>query len=692
MNFNSSKKPVEETPITGKPAILEVSEISDKMSKYGVKVLPDIKAKTSLQNPSPPITIEMQQNATVIDIQSDSGIDTKTPSFEEVDLSPPTAHQEKPNAVTTTFKDTNMKTILVKGIQNLKEKLNNHIQKSGEKIISKEPDTQKVEVKKIEEEHSSPKTTSSSPETDFKAQEDLNLRLRSGSASSNETDESLAKKSKRKAPPPPVTLPDMEKDSDFNLLNEIENEVNKNNYECKDSDSETETDNINTIELNASHITVHHIPEESNRKAASLGDLSKITDADSPVPLERAVSLELTEHTPRGSKKRKAPMPPEENLSSEELFSKDSKSDLGLSKLKKSSLFGTLEEAVKGKDGDSISITSDTDDNLLTSSTPMKVLDDDNKFLSIDSCSNISWELNFELQDDSKDNVFLDIDEKVPDLPTSPMPNLPTYVTEIKVSNGDECDMSNVNSSDLTLFVTAAEISNSENSNSDSNESKDTSKTLEFINDQITNTNDDQTINQHSDENKENSNDSLENSSNDCETEESKDSSLDTVKEISYTNGISEDHSVKVTSIETKNNVANQKNYKFSKENMSDEQILALNSTSPVQTPNLKYNKINNGETVSNKIKSPNSTNKLPKLSQSVSPVKAAGSRIPIRANTEPSLKVSLINKDDIVVSKPRKYKLSEDGIVTFASSNHLPSPAHKTSVLSETRHNGLNR
>lgn len=664
-----------------------MSEISDKLSKFGVKVLPDIKAKSTVQNSAAPVTFEMQQNATVIDIQSDSGIDTKTPSsFEEVDLSPTMSHQEKPNPLATTFKDNNMKTILVKGIQNLKDKLNNHIQKSTEKL-TKEPETQKIESKKVEPDASPKLSVSSKTETEFKPQEDINLRLRSNSVSSNETDDLAAKKSKRKAPLPPITLPDIEKDSDFNLLNEIENEVNKNNYDCKDSDSETETDNINTIELNASHITVHHIPEESNRKAASLGDLSKITDTDSLVPLERAVSLELTEHTPRGSKKRKAPMPPEENVSSEELFSKDSKSDMGLSKLKKSSLFGTLEEAVRTKDDDNSSIISDTNDNLLTSSTPMKI-DDDNKFLSMDSCSNISWELNFDLQDDSKDNVFLD-DEKVPDLPTSPMPNFPTYVTEIKVSNGDESDMSEVNSSDVTLFVTAAEISANEKSlASETNYSKDESKTLEFIEDKTNASNHNSDV---ADTIKENSTD-VENSI-DYENDDSKDdSSVDTVKEITYTNGISEDHTVKVTSVETKNNT---KNFKFSKENMSDEQILALNST----TPNLKYSKMNNGETptVTSKIKSPNSMNKLPKLSQSVSPVKAAVSRIPVRANTEPSLKVSLINKDDMVVSKPRKYKLSEDGIengkpVTFASPNHLPSSAHKTSVLSETRHNGPNR
>ncbi|XP_065199725.1 nucleolar protein dao-5-like [Planococcus citri] len=702
LNFNSiDKKP--EPAVESKPAILEVSEISDKMFKYGVKVLPDIKTKVNLENStsSPSVTsseIQRNANSTVIDIQSDSGIDTKTPtlSFDEVDLSPPVLshHQpEKPptgNSLTSTFKDNNMKTKLVKGIQNLKEKLNNHIQKSSEKISSKDSEMQKVEKKADEmQPASSPKTTSVSTTVeivdDFKPQEDINLRLRSSSVSSNED---AAKKSKRKAPPPPVALADVE----FNLLNEIENEVNKNNnYDCKDSDSEAEPD-INTIELNSSHITVHHIPEESSRKAASLGDLSKITDTDSPVPLERAVSLELTEHTPRGSKKRKAPLPPEEDLSSEDVFLKDSKSDIGMTKLKKSSLFGTLEEAVKTKNGeDNCSISSDTNDNLLTSSTPMKLPDDDNKFLSIDShCSNISWELNFDLQDESiKDSVFADIDEKVPDLPTSPMPNLPTYVTEIKVSNGgDDEDLSKVNISDLTLFVTAAEISSGNDKINGDESTNDDSKTLEFIESKTisndTNHSASTMINDTSPVS------SPENSTNDYENEDSTkdDSSIDTVKEMTYTNGVSEDHgSPKETSIELKNST--QKNYsKFSKENMSDEQILALNSNSTSNsTPNLKYSK----------IKSPSSTNKIPKLSQSVSPVKAAGSRIPIRANTEPSLKVSLINKDDIVVPKPRKYKLSEDGLengkpATFASSNHLPSPTHKTAVLSETRHNGPNR
>lgn len=659
LNFNSSSTKSEPSEPT-KPAVLQVSEVSDKMCKFGgVKVLPDIKSQPTVVNFVVPVTnVEKQQNATVIDVEGDSGIETKTPtSFDEVDLATPGAHQPEKSSLTSTFKDHNMKKVLVKGIQNLKEKLNNHIQKSNEKVSSKEnafeshkvePDSQKTETVPVE----------------AKPGEEVELRLRSNSDGS-EAEEMAKKINKRKAPPPPpVALSDTEKDaSDFNLLNEIENEVNKNNYDCKDSDSETEADAVrNTIELNSSHITVHHMPEESSRKASSLGDLSKIGDNDlSLVPLERAVSLELTEHTPRGSKKRKAPMPPEES-SDEALFKEPKLEPVTSSKLKKSNMFGTLEEAVKQTESDS----DDSDHEDLLTSTPMKLVDD--QFPPVDACSNISWELNFDLQDESKDDVFL-ADEKVPDLPTSPMPNLPTYVTEIKVSNDNET--TSVNSSDVTLFLTAAEASSDESclANSSSTFENDDETKSPTITDY------DEKMDSH-----------------ELESEGSKDdSSIDTVKDASCNGSVEESHSNKTESVDSKSAVSSNKVFRFSKENMSDEQILAMNTTSTQPTPRYR----SGNESSPTKIKSPGSTTKLPKLSQSISPVRAVGSRIPVRANTEPSLKVSLINKDD-VLSKTRKYKLSDDAVengkVTFTSTNHLPSSVHKTSVLSESRHNGPNR
>ncbi len=677
-----------ETSGSSKPALLEVSEISDKMSKYGVKVLPDIKAlPTIISVTVPVVNIEKQQNATVIDIQSDSSIEIQTPpSSDEIDLFPPSSNVVQINDKSTlvsTFKDNNMKKVLVKGIQNLKEKLNSHMQKSTDKLSSKENISETIKMEAKTELKTAPDVVDGS-----KAENEIDLRLRSSSASSDELDDSAKKAtSKRKAPAPPVILSEITKEqSDFNLLNEIENEVNKNNYE-KESDSEGETETgSNTIELNSSHITIHHVPEESNRKAASLGDLSKIVDLDlSSVSLERAVSLELAEHTPRGSKKRKAPMPPEEVAIEESLLGKDTKLDVG-PKLKKSSLFGTLEEAVKPIDSESILSDSES---MPTSSTPMKALEEDNRLFSMGAYSNATWELNFDLQDDGRDGVLVDGgDEKVPDLPNSPMPNLPTYVTEIKVSNGD--DITKVNSDDLTIFMTAAEVSSLHD---DSQKAAEENESHLLLSGEATDA-------------------KVESCS---EVEDSKDdSSVDTVKEMSCKGTGEESHLGLDSNSKT---AAPSRSSKFSKENMSDEQILAMNSNSPLSpTPILAINssspsslspivlqtatprhRMNNGDVTPRKHKSSSSSSKLPKLSQSVSPVRAVGSRIPVRANTEPSLKVSLINKDDII-SKMRKYKLCDDGMengrVTFSSSiHHLPSAQHKTPVLSETRHhNGPNR
>lgn len=147
-----------------------------------------------------------------------------------------------------------------------------------------------------------------------------------------------------------------------------------------DSDSEVEVAasaqaapaTLTTIELTASHVTVHHghgLDEENTRKAASLGDLSRIEDQMTGVAvLERAVSLDLD--APGHGKKRKAPAAPaldddDDDLSLDAMddvpYYKEPRLDVGLghglglntferSRLKKSSDWGTLEEALK--DGD----------------------------------------------------------------------------------------------------------------------------------------------------------------------------------------------------------------------------------------------------------------------------------------------------------------------------------------------------
>ena len=141
------------------------------------------------------------------------------------------------------------------------------------------------------------------------------------------------------------------------------------NRRISESDTDSEIQNsFTTIELNSSDITVHDTPvpeasanddedevadeDDVYRKAASLGDLSKYeAKSSSAALLERAQSLDMTEAS--NAKKRKAPMPPAEDIneSTEDLTKLDQKPAPsvaidGRSKLKKSSEWGTLEDAI----------------------------------------------------------------------------------------------------------------------------------------------------------------------------------------------------------------------------------------------------------------------------------------------------------------------------------------------------------
>lgn len=135
--------------------------------------------------------------------------------------------------------------------------------------------------------------------------------------------------------------------------------VHRRNSES-DTDSEVQN-SFTTIELNPADITIHRTPvpevndndededEEDDvyRKAASLGDLSKYENKTS-TPLERAQSLDMTD---TGSKKRKAPLPPEDiNESTEDLTKLDQMDTFDRRKLKKSNEWGTLEDVLWTKD------------------------------------------------------------------------------------------------------------------------------------------------------------------------------------------------------------------------------------------------------------------------------------------------------------------------------------------------------
>ncbi|KAK6632082.1 hypothetical protein RUM44_007112 [Polyplax serrata] len=211
------------------------------------------------------------------------------------------------------------------------------------------------------------------------------------------------KRSKGKAPPPPSS--DLSKDGRSSAspkqmsaseINEIKRDADITNYDKSnsyepderiislrddtgdaihrlpsyDSDSDTEPrlgdqiarSNSNKIELTSMQVTVHHSPTgdgkeddiEPNRKAASLGDLSKL-DSEQPlsIVLERAVSLDLADGAGQNIKKRKAPLPPSEEFPTVfDDYRKEPRLDsLGLNtfqrRLKKSSDFGTLEDALQ---------------------------------------------------------------------------------------------------------------------------------------------------------------------------------------------------------------------------------------------------------------------------------------------------------------------------------------------------------
>ena len=129
-----------------------------------------------------------------------------------------------------------------------------------------------------------------------------------------------------------------------------------------ESDTDSEIQNsFTTIELNSADITIHRtpVPEINNdedeeddvyRKAASLGDLSKY-ECKTSTTLERAQSLDMTD---TGTKKRKAPLPPEDiNESTEDLTKLDQIDTFDRRLLKKSNEWGNLEDVVWRKKLDS---------------------------------------------------------------------------------------------------------------------------------------------------------------------------------------------------------------------------------------------------------------------------------------------------------------------------------------------------
>ncbi|KAJ8970207.1 hypothetical protein NQ314_001354 [Rhamnusium bicolor] len=229
-------------------------------------------------------------------------------------------------------------------------------------------------------------------------------RRSSDDITSKEEDDLKTPKRKGKAPCPPEETKTKEPITSFDeieLINEVmaafpfkgsktnesmenlELEMHSSSEEVKDynSDSDIETDNqssVNTIELNSSEITIHHTEEEEkqNRKTASTGDLSKIqrTRKTSNGTLERAQSLDITDTgIPALTKKRKGEriedifdMATDDDLFGKVMLSKEPRLSLildGLStfqrnRLKKSTEWGNLEDAIQKLNQEDESTTS----------------------------------------------------------------------------------------------------------------------------------------------------------------------------------------------------------------------------------------------------------------------------------------------------------------------------------------------
>ncbi|XP_024083055.1 uncharacterized protein LOC106667881, partial [Cimex lectularius] len=343
--------------------------------------------------------------------------------FHEIDLEVVEPEKSKDSS------PSNVKSYLVKGIQNLKEKLHNslHMEDPHKEEVKEVKDVKEIKEIKDTKDAKETKEFSTVPTSgkiivgDGFVTADLivpEVVEKAGTAAKESRKSSIvtdahdevdnkysldiedpiaAKRNKRKAPMPPQDAED-----EHESLHSVHSE----------SDSEA-GDTCGTIELNSTHITVHQVPQDNeSRKASSLGDLSRY-EADSVVLLERAVSLDLGDGAP-GCKKRKAPLPPQDDCVSPQ---KEARLDNGIAgTLKKSSVWGTLEEIIQnGSESETdlgISGCSTPEKGELVSSTPFKYENSDGDILlTLDQ---------------------LNDEDTPPELPTSPVPTY-SFITEIQV-------------------------------------------------------------------------------------------------------------------------------------------------------------------------------------------------------------------------------------------------------------------
>ncbi|RZF36421.1 hypothetical protein LSTR_LSTR010841 [Laodelphax striatellus] len=706
-----------------RPAIIETSPI-DKMQKFGVRVLPA--TPEAVPRPAEP---EKHQNVRNSMIESTHHVqsapipassvsksaDTVDGQLVEVDLTDghhnvgnslffdeadQSIRKDSPSPAT---KESNMKSILAKGIQNLKEKLQPIVHKldkdnedktspshspasatnkkemSDDKVDVKNDTTSNAELDSISvteknidailaDKIGSQSVEISIPDEVHKAgmaarsnrksivEVERKRKDSSGGESSNEGESALTKKGKRKAPLPPQNSPKQESMEDEQVP---ETMSRAHNMDSADTDSEAGDRSGTTIELNDSHITVHHAADsESNRKAASLGDLSRIDDDQPIVMLERAVSLDLADGTPGGSKKRKAPLPPQGEEFSDEGGSpfskpKGARMDNGnKARLKKSSDWGTLEDAVKCSSlsdddtdaGISGCSTPEKSSDLIITSTPFRptspeLIENKTEINSV-HVSSCSWDLSVPdssnadqfvtavngsaLADNSDDNE--NACDTPPELPTSPVP---TYITEIQVitttekSNADKVPFTDklLHPSNNPKINVYNNYINSEHSSIDDNSlfsqsdsageisSEKTIGTTHFLLNDLTKID-------GGEDNLEIKRQSL------SFISEKTPTAGDTTCQVSISQPNSIDPLINQELMTTfKPNSVQQIPHLFSSENMSDEQILALKSSSPEPLV------LDNGTSKVSLTKPDRVKNNV-----SVTSIKTSGSRIPVRA------------------------------------------------------------
>lgn len=536
----------------------EPNDSQNKFHKFGIKVLPiSINPKMGIQS----VTGAKKTKEQLKTVQNQNETNEKMES------------EEKKDEIDGNKE--NVKTIITKGFQNLKDKINQNTLGKKKKEEGSSPETSTAEeapkevpvpkarsnvacgVKALEQNQ---QTCSNIPEevtragdvarNNRKSAGDItamprrsvtNLviepepeKKKSESSSECSSDRDSPRngvkrptRSKGKAPAPPK-MDEIKKEEDSEKNNIFEPDAKPEGSETKsisyDSDSDTEGKNPNSknssngtkIELNATQVTIHHSQMsdnindeeiETSRKAASLGDLSKLDSENTlSMVLERAVSLDLADGSSQCGKKRKAPLPPPEEFPAvfdEGGYRKEPRleNSLGLNtfqrRLKKSSDFGTMEDAMqdgpKSLEIEVKDISETNNSNIQEFSTWLEGCrrpKESNSTSLVNVNEDMQYNVKFSVNQETDHRNFpgavivisqpnsIDItesaettefvtanestiesnmeeedDETPPKLPTTPMPTMSsplssslTYITEIKVSTSEQETLTDFNS------------------------------------------------------------------------------------------------------------------------------------------------------------------------------------------------------------------------------------------------------